>query len=68
MIASSSGEISRFFSLGGTGGLLTCCAMTASAWPENGTDPVALSYSITPSEYRSVRWSSRFPRACSGLI
>ena len=34
--------------------------------PENGTRPQAISYSMTPSAYTSVRPSVALPSACSG--
>ena len=40
----------------------------ATVEPEKGTEPVAISYSTTPSENRSDRRSSSSPRACSGDI
>ena len=39
---------------------------TAEVPPGNGTDPVAISYSTTPSENKSDRASNSSPRACSG--
>src|SRR5208282_231720 len=40
--------------------------ITAEVSPRNGTTPVAISYSTTPNENRSVRPSSSLPRNCSG--
>jgi len=34
--------------------------------PRNGFEPVSISWRITPSENRSLRASTRSPRACSG--
>jgi hypothetical protein len=34
--------------------------------PKNGNRPVAISYSTTPNENKSVRASSGFARTCSG--
>jgi hypothetical protein len=42
--------------------------ITAAVEPPNGTVPVAISYSTTPSENKSDRKSSASPRACSGDI
>ena len=38
----------------------------AAVAPENGTTPVAISYSTAPSENKSERASNSSPRACSG--
>ena len=40
--------------------------MTADVVPPNGSVPVAISYSTTPNENKSVRASRISPRACSG--
>ena len=40
--------------------------ISAEVSPRNGSVPVAISYSTTPKENRSVRASSSLPRACSG--
>ncbi len=40
--------------------------ISAVDFPSKGRRPVAISYSTTPSEKRSVRASSASPRACSG--
>ena len=36
--------------------------------PSNGGRPASISYSTTPSAYRSARWSTASPAACSGAI
>src|SRR4029450_3119062 len=42
--------------------------MRPAVFPENGCAPVAISYSTTPNEKRSVRASTSCPRTCSGDI
>ena len=39
---------------------------TPDVAPENATCPVAISYSTTPKENRSLRASNSSPRTCSG--
>ena len=54
-------------SIGGTGGFSRCAdMMEKSLSPSNGRAPVTISYSDTPSEYRSDRGSSSPPLICSG--
>jgi hypothetical protein len=50
------------------GGLSRMIAETSSAEeaPANGRRPVTISYSNTPREKISVRWSSGRPETCSG--
>ena len=40
--------------------------MSAGVFPENASVDVAISYSTTPNENKSVRASMSSPRACSG--
>ena len=67
MILSSSVGRSGF-TLGSAVGALFRIAskIPAEESPRNGSVPVAISYSTTPSENRSVRRSSGLPSACSG--
>ncbi len=45
----------------------TCLSATATAVsPSKGTVPVSISYSTTPSEYKSLFASACSPLACSG--
>jgi hypothetical protein len=67
MSLSSSGGTSGFTRPGDGGVLLRISwNTTAVVAPVNGGRPVAISYSTTPKENRSLRASSRSPRACSG--
>ena len=40
--------------------------ISVALWPRNGRTPVAISYSTTPSENRSLGGPTVSPRACSG--
>jgi hypothetical protein len=65
-IASRSGgtEVKR---LGGVGSRFFTASSTCSRCsPVKGRRPVSISYSTTPSDQTSVRWSRAAPRACSG--
>lgn len=52
----------------GTGGTSRTCwyATETAESPLNGGRPVSNSNSTQPVEYRSERWSTTSPRACSG--
>ncbi len=67
MMRSSSLEIAGLKDDAGAGSRLRIPSkMTAVVLPGKLTRPVAISYSTTPNEKRSVRWSSSSARACSG--
>ena len=67
MMCSSVGMTSGLIALGGTGTRFRIWSkMTAVVWPLKVWTPVAISYITTPSENRSLRWSTASPRACSG--
>ena len=67
MIRSSSFGSSGFSRRGEVGVLLRIASkIAAEVSPRKGSVPVAISYSTTPSENRSVRRSSVLPSACSG--
>src|SRR5438552_2969418 len=69
MMRSSSEGISLFRRTGATG---TLCRMLSKMAPDvlplKGSVPVAISYSTTPTENRSVRASNSLPSTCSGDI
>ncbi len=66
MRSSSAGSIALIV-LGGAGSRLRMPSnTTAVVWPGKLWRPVAISYSTTPNENRSVRGSTSSPRACSG--
>jgi hypothetical protein len=44
------------------------CSVSSAVAPANGSWKVTISYSTTPSEKMSLRWSTAWPRACSGLM
>ena len=61
--------IDGLISLGGTGFSFTCISATETGLSAlNGSSPVAISYIVTPREYRSLLVSIVFPLACSGLM
>ena len=65
--SSSFGETSGFSRMGGTGlRFRIASVITAEVSPRKGRTPVAISYSTTPNENKSVRASSSPPRTCSG--
>ncbi len=69
-IASTSGVISGLKSVGAGGGSLRCwSAILIAEGASNGTLPVSISYSTTPSEYRSL-WGFAIAElvACSGAM
>jgi hypothetical protein len=67
MIASSCDGSSEFRRIGAIGARFRMASkITAEVSPRKGSEPVAISYSTTPKEKRSVRASSSLPRACSG--
>ena len=54
-------------STGGFGICCKCAAMIATSLSDwNGRCPVTISYSDTPTEYTSERWSTISPLTCSG--
>ncbi len=54
---------------GGAGSSLTCISATETGVSAvKGSWPVAISYIMTPREYRSLRLSIFEPETCSGLI
>ena len=64
------GEIARLILRGlGMGSVSTWYMMALYESPSNGRLPVIISKSITPTEYKSMRWSiSLEPLACSGAM
>jgi hypothetical protein len=51
---------------GGLGATLRCWLTTSARVPSNGGRPTRSSYSVAPSEYRSLRTVTGSPRASSG--
>ena len=69
MMSSSLGGRSGFNRNGGSGArFMMPSKMMPELSPRNGKVPVAISYSTTPKENRSVRASSSLARTCSGDI
>ena len=67
MMCSSSAGTCGFEPVGDVGVWFRIASKTsAEVRPENGSFPVAISYSTTPNENRSERSSISSPRACSG--
>ncbi len=53
----------------GGAGSVTCLASTSvGVFPSNGSRPVIAKNAVAPSEYRSLRPSTSWPNACSGLM
>src|SRR2546422_238172 len=69
IVAASRGGTPGATEASGGGGSLTWRASTAmSSWPTNGSSPDNAKNPTTPSEYRSLRGSTRSPSTCSGLM
>ena len=69
MTRSRSGGTSGFRRTGGTGARLRIASTIVPVLsPRNGRVPVAVSYSTTPNENKSVRASNGVARTCSGDI
>ncbi len=66
MRSRSAGASDRAADSGGAGSFMMDDSSESPVSPWNGREPVAISYSTTPSEKMSERASTGFPFACSG--
>lgn len=67
MIRSRSAGTSGLMRAAGAGlSRMTALRTSVLVRPWNGARPVTISYSTTPNAKRSLRASTRSPRACSG--